>query len=114
MSEARLLYNHVVDSLPNQHDRDTIRTYVDGLVRENNTLKLEQKQCLLCTAGHKEEVYELKQQNKQMLEVIISIQEGMLPYEDESGVIQISLHCWRDLKSIIESVTGKKIEEVLK
>ena len=38
MSEARLLYNHVVDSLPNKHDRDTIRTYVDELEQQNKQM----------------------------------------------------------------------------
>ena len=48
-----------------------------------------------------------------MLEALISIQAGLLPYIDESGIMRVSLHCWRDLKSIIESATGLSIEEVL-
>lgn len=39
MSEARLYYNHVVDSLPNKHDRDAIRKYVDELEQQNAELE---------------------------------------------------------------------------
>lgn len=48
-----------------------------------------------------------------MLDAIIAIQSGVQPYEDESGVIKISLHCFRDLKSIIEDATGLKFEELV-
>ena len=78
MSEARLLYNHVVDSLPNKHDRDTIRTYVE----------------------------ELEQQNKVMLEFIISLAKAK--YFNDYKKLN------NDIIMIIESVTGKKIEEVMK
>ena len=45
----------------------------------------------------------------EMVGVITSIQSGILPYEDESGVIKVSLHYWRNLKSILER--AKKIQE---
>ena len=44
MSEARLLYNHVVDSLKDKQVRDTIRTYVDELEQQITELKESQKQ----------------------------------------------------------------------
>ena len=42
-----------------QHCITKIEAYVEELESENKTLKLEQKQCLLCTAKHKEEKAEL-------------------------------------------------------
>lgn len=52
---------------------DLIRCYEDQRIKleaENQTLKLEQKQCLLCTARHKEELSEVKQQKAELIEFV--------------------------------------------
>ena len=59
----------------------SITNYVTELERENNTLKLEQGQCLLCTAGHKEEVYELKKQKRELVEVLKECYKRFKQYE---------------------------------
>jgi hypothetical protein len=51
----------------------------------------------------------------EMMEALIEIKKGVLPYKDESGVIRIMLgnYAKANIARIIERATGKKIEEVV-
>ena len=73
MSESRLLYNHVVDSLKDKQVRDMIRTYVTELEQQLTELKESQKQkqiIRLCQRLDKAE-----QQNKYLTEQNKAFQE---------------------------------------
>ena len=110
MSESRLLYNHVVDSLPDKQVRDVIRTHVDELEQQNKKLMESQKQkqiIRLCNRLDKAE-----QQNKQMLEALIEWRKTEF-FESELAW-QLWVNNFRTrVDNIIKSVTGKKIEEIL-
>jgi len=56
--------------LTNKWDKITLECRIQELESENKTLKLEQKQCLLCTAKHKEEKAELIERIKRLETVL--------------------------------------------
>lgn len=63
--------------------------------------------------GIKSEAYQrLEETAPEMLEALIQIRSGLLPYEDESGVRKVSLHRFPLLEPIIKKATGKTWEEI--
>jgi hypothetical protein len=50
----------------------------------------------------------------EILEALISIRAGLLPYRDESGVREVCLHNFPLLEPIITKATGKCWEEIEK
>ena len=105
MSEAREKYyklKHELEHLGHDGLRGEIEDYIEELQQENKQLKESQKQkqiIKLC-----ERLDEAKQQNERMLEALIMIYKT---WHEDSILISST-------KPIIESVTGKPIEEATK
>lgn len=105
MSEAREKYyklKHELEHLGHDGLRGEIEDYIEELQQENNQLKESQKQkqiIKLC-----ERLDKAEQQNERMLEALIMIYKT---WHEDSILISST-------KPIIESVTGKPIEEATK
>jgi hypothetical protein len=56
-------------------------------------------------------ITELEKTNKKMLEAFKVLSDGILPYKYDSGIIEVKLHKFPDIKDIIEEIEGKPIKE---
>ena len=93
---------NIVSHIQPFEDSLKVNEYIEKLKQQLSELKESQKQkqiIILCNRLDKAE-----QQNKQMLEALIMIYKA---WHEDSILISST-------KPIIESVTGKKIEEVIK
>lgn len=117
MSKAKEEYNVFEDSIPEEHKTEYYKNKIKLLQQWNKELEDLSKLNYNMFTHAEKRIEILEEQNREMLDELINISKLHYKYvQDESAVTKdmMWLLASIELDELIEKITGKSIDEVLK